>query len=86
MKGRNMDCDYDTDKVDEMTLALVYLTTVKDKHECRAWKTLDWDTLNRLHQKGYVSDPKSKAKSVVLSEEAARLSEELFNKHFGLTR
>jgi len=81
-----MDCDYDTDKVDEMTLALVYLTTVKDKHECSAWKTLDWDTLNRLHQKGYVSDPKSKAKSVVLSEEAARLSEELFNKHFGLTR
>jgi hypothetical protein len=49
----------------------------------RAWKGHDWDALNRLNEKGYISDPKSKAKSVVLSEEGERLSKELFEKYFG---
>lgn len=75
--------DYDEEKVDEMVLALLYLTTFRDKLEVRAWKGLDWDSLNRLHEKGYISDPRSKAKSVMLSQEGARLSEELFRKHFG---
>jgi hypothetical protein len=38
--------------------------------------------MERLYQKGYISDPKSKAKSVVLSEEGERLSRDLFEKHF----
>jgi hypothetical protein len=74
---------YDEEKVDEMVLALLYLTTFRDKLEVRAWKGLDWDSLNRLYEKGYISDPRSKAKSVGLSQEGARLSEELFRKHFG---
>lgn len=74
---------YDEEKVDEMVLALLYLTTFRDKLEVRAWKGLDWDSLNRLHEKGYISDPRSKAKSVGLSQEGTRLSEELFRKHFG---
>ena len=32
--------------------------------------------------RAYISDPKSKAKSVVLSEEGERLSRELFERHF----
>lgn len=75
--------DYDEEKVDEMVLALLYLTTFRDKLEVRAWKGLDWDSLNRLHEKGYISDPRSKAKSVMLSQEGARLSTELFRKQFG---
>lgn len=75
--------DYDEEKIDEMVLALLYLTTFRDKLEVRAWKGLDWDSLNRLHEKGYISNPRSKAKSVMLSQEGARLSEELFRKHFG---
>lgn len=39
--------------------------------------------MDRLHAKGYISDLKSKAKSVVLSEEGQRLSRELFARHFG---
>jgi Mn-dependent DtxR family transcriptional regulator len=39
--------------------------------------------MNRLHEKGYISNPKSKAKSVVVSDEGVRLAEELFKKHFG---
>ena len=57
------------DKVDEMTLALLWLTSFKDPVGVRAWKGQDWDTMERLHAKGFISDPKSKAKSVVLSEE-----------------
>jgi len=75
--------EYDKDKVDEMVLALLYLTSSRDKYGTRAWKGQDWDTMDRLHKKGYISDPKSKALSVVLTEEGARLSEELFYKHFG---
>lgn len=43
----------------------------------RAWTSRDWDALDRLHAKGYTSDPKSKAKSVVLSEEGERPAREL---------
>ncbi|MDZ7699600.1 MAG: DUF6429 family protein [Deltaproteobacteria bacterium] len=75
--------EYDKDKVDEMVLALLFLTT-HDKGT-RAWKGMDWDTMNRLHEKGYIGNPITKAKSVTLTDEGARLSEELFKKRFGLT-
>ncbi|MDZ7292246.1 MAG: DUF6429 family protein [candidate division KSB1 bacterium] len=77
--------DYDKDKVDEMTLALLYLTTFSDRYETRAWKGFDWETMNRLYEKDYISNPKSKAKSVSLSEEGIRLSKELFIKYFGIS-
>jgi len=54
-----------------------------DRHEARAWKGFDWETLNRLYEKGLISDPKSKAKSVALSDKAVKLSESLFGRHFG---
>lgn len=76
-----MECD--EKKIDEVVLALLYLTSFTDHGFVRAWKGHDWDALNRLHEKGLISDPKSKAKSVVLSEEGARQSEELFFKLFG---
>ena len=72
----------DEKKIDEMVLALLFLTSFTDDGFVRAWKGHDWDALNRLHEKGLISDPKSKAKSVVLSEEGARQSEELFAKYF----
>ncbi len=78
--------DYDRDKVDEMTLALLWLTSFRASVEVRAWKGQDWDTMERLHAKGFISDPKSKAKSVVLSEEGEKMSKELFAKHFVLKR
>ncbi len=59
--------DYDKEKVDEMVLALMWLVMHGDKYGVRAWKGFDWDTLDRLHEKGLISDPKSKAKSVALS-------------------
>lgn len=73
--------EYDKDKVDEMVLALLYLTMF-DENGARAWKSHDWDALGRLHEKGYISDPKSKAKSVVMTEEGAQQARELFEKYF----
>lgn len=78
--------DYDQDKVDEITLALLWLTSFKDPVGIRAWKGPDWDTMERLHLKGFISDPKSKAKSVVLSDEGEKRSRELFTKHFAFKR
>jgi hypothetical protein len=78
--------DYDGDKVEEVTLALLWLTSFKDAGGVRAWKGQDWETMDRLHSKGYISDPKSRAKSVVLSEEGEKRSRELFAKHFSLKR
>jgi len=44
--------EIDDEKVDEMTLALLYLTTFKDKYGLRAWKSHDWDVLNRRTRAG----------------------------------
>ena len=75
--------EYDKEKVDQATLALMWLVIESDKYGSRAWKGFDWGTLNRLHEKGLISDPKRKAKSVALSEEAVELSETLFKRLFG---
>jgi len=72
--------EYDREKVDEMVLALLWLTLAGDG---RAWKGHDWDALERLHERGYISDPKSKAKSVAMTEEGERRARELFARHFG---
>jgi hypothetical protein len=75
---------YDEDKVDELTLALFYLVAYGRKKGCgaRVWKGFDWDTLNRLHNKGLISNPIGKAKSVGMTEEGFLKSKELFEKHF----
>ena len=64
-----MAMEYDTDKVDEAVLALLYLTRCAERYGTAAWKSHDWDALNRLHEKGYIGNPVSKAKSVALTEE-----------------
>ena len=75
---------YDTEKVDEMTLALMWLVRWHDSFGPRAWKGFDWDTLDRLCDKGFISDPKSKAKSVALTPAGHERAKELFAKHFGV--
>ena len=75
---------YDNDKVDDLVLALMYLGMFSERSVRRAWKSFDWDALDRLHEKGYISNPKSTAKSVVMSDSGAELGESLFKKHFGI--
>ena len=76
--------EYDIDKLDQTVLALLSLT-LHDAGEFggRAWKGHDWDVLNRLHEKGWIGDPVSKAKSVVLTPESIEESKRLFAQFFG---
>jgi hypothetical protein len=76
--------NYDEDKIDEYTLSLLYLVA-HERHEglgARAWKGFDWDTLNRLHETGYISNPVGKAKSIGMTEEGFLKAKELFERHF----
>jgi hypothetical protein len=75
--------EYDKDKVDEYTLALLFLV-MHDENEygARAWKGFDWDTMNRLHDKGFMGNPVSKAKSVAVTPEGYKRAKELFESFF----
>jgi hypothetical protein len=74
--------EYDRNKVDDAVLALLYLNFHGDQNEVRAWKSFDWDAMDRLHEKGYIGDPKSKARSVIVTEEGQNIAKELFIKFF----
>ena len=82
MKEDN-ESDIDENKVDDAALALLYLTMHNDTFGTRAWKSIDWDVMDRLYEKGYISNPHSKAKSVAVTEEGEKKSKELFFKLFG---
>lgn len=74
---------YDVDRVDDVVLALLYLTSFRDKFDgVRAWKGHDWDALNRLHEKGYIGMPAAKAKSVAMSPEGFAQARALFAELF----
>jgi hypothetical protein len=73
--------ELDTNKIDEAVLALLVLGLHDGD---RVWKGFDWESMNRLHEHGYISDPRSKTKSVVLTVEgmarARHLLEQLFSR------
>ncbi len=77
---------YDEDKVDEVVLALLYLNTWQERKKpfevYRAWKGFPWEAMDRLHEKGYIDNPRSRAKSVMLTEEGVCKSRELFFRYF----
>ena len=72
-----------TERVDEAVLGLLLLGL---HHGCRVWKGFDWGAMERLHQKGSISDPVGKAKSVVLTAEGQREAERLFAQMFAARR
>ena len=75
--------DVDREKLCEVALAILGLTAFEDHAVVRAWKGMDWDLLDLLFAKGWIADPKGEAKSVILTDEGARLAEELLERHFG---
>ena len=70
----------DTNRIDDAVLALLLLGLHDGD---RAWKGFDWDAMERLAQKGFISEPQGKAKSVVFSEEGLARARELFEAMFG---
>ena len=71
--------EIDQEKVDEAVIALLYLTLHDD---FRAWKSFDWETLDRLHEKGLIDNPVNKTKSIVFTNSGLQKSEELFKQLF----
>jgi hypothetical protein len=74
--------EYNEEKVDDMILALLYLTSSTDKYGTRTWKGLDWKVLDRLYKKGYISDPREKGPTMQLSAAGAERSKRLFEENF----
>ncbi|HEY7297650.1 MAG TPA: DUF6429 family protein [Xanthobacteraceae bacterium] len=75
--------EIDKHRIDQAVLALLWLGLHDNG---RAWKGFDWQAMNRLHGKGYISNPVGKAKSVVFTEEGEREAERLFYELFGKRR
>ena len=75
--------DIDTDKLAEAALAILSLTL----HDTgRVWKSLDWDLMGLLEEKGWVVEARSRAKSVVLTEDGERLAAEFLRAHFARSK
>lgn len=74
------DMDLDEDKIDEAVLALLRLTLHDGR---RAWKGFDWDSMDRLHRKGWITDPVGKARSVSFTDEGLQRSKRLLEQLFG---
>ena len=71
-------------RIDEAVLALLYLGIFESLPVggARAWNSFDWDAMGRLQEKGLISDPAGKAKSVVLTETGLREAEAAFLRLF----
>ena len=73
------------DKIDEAVLALLYLGIFEldPMMGARTRKSFDWDAMERLHRKGLISDPVSKARSAMLTDtEWLRRAEAAFRRLF----
>lgn len=71
--------DLDTDKIDDAVLALLMLGA--SGH--RAWKGFDWAALDRLHERGYIGDPKTKDMAITLTDEGLTRGKRLLAELFG---
>ena len=69
---------FNEERAGDLVLALMQLTL---HEECRAWKSYDWDVMNYLHERGFITDPRSKAKSVILTHEGLMRSREMYVKY-----
>jgi hypothetical protein len=72
--------DLDDVKIDQAVLALLRLG-LHDR--VFAWKGFDWAAMQRLHERGYIDDPRGKQKSVVFTPDGLEESEHLLLKLFG---
>ena len=77
--GMDSRTNIDTDRIDETVLALLWLNLSATG---TAWKGFDWNAMDRLHERGLISDPVGKARSVEVTREGRREAERLFRELF----
>jgi hypothetical protein len=69
---------FNREQAGDLVLALMQLTLHEER---RAWKSFDWDVMNDLFERGFITDPRRKAKSVVLTDEGLARSREMYVKY-----
>jgi hypothetical protein len=74
--------EIDREKLAEAALAILCLSAFQDGPGVRAWKGMDWDVMNLLFERGWIQDPKSKAKSVVVTEDGLERAEQFLHQYF----
>lgn len=72
--------EHDKAKIEE---ALLALPGVFEFENGRVWKRYDFATMDALHAKGLISEPRGRQESVDLTDEGMRLAKELAAEHFG---
>lgn len=71
--------DAEAERIADAVLALLLLGLHGGN---RAWKGFDWDALDRLHRKGFISNPVGKAKSVAFTPKGLEAAEALYETLF----
>jgi len=70
---------YDETKIEDTVLALF---GVFEFEGGRVWKKFDFDVMNSLHAKGYITNPIGKAHSINLTSEGLAKAKDLADKLF----
>ena len=77
------DSTCDTDRLDDVVLALLWANSFEEEFGGhRAWKSLPWDALDRLHARGLIGDARRRAHSVALDPAAFERGRALFEQWF----
>ncbi len=74
------DLKMDEDKIDDAAIAILGLTLHDER---RVWKTIDWAITQRLWEKGLISDPTGKSKSILLTDKGMTLARAKLSELFG---
>jgi hypothetical protein len=69
---------FNRERAGDLVLALMQLTLHEER---RAWKSFDWDVMNDLFERGLITDPRRKAKSVLLTDDGLARSREMYVKY-----
>ncbi len=77
--------DMDKSKIADAAMAMLALTMFSEDGVHRAWKGIDWDVLDDLFQRGWIQDPKGKAKSVVFTAQGRAMALGCAQRLFGGT-
>ena len=64
--------EYDENRVDDMMLALLWLNMFDQGPGTRVWKRHDFKHMDRLHEKGFIDNPKGKTKTAMVTRKGVK--------------
>lgn len=73
--------EYDDKLIEEAVLALLVTFSYDNGN---VWKGFDFETMNRLHEQGFIDNPVSKRKSVWLTPEGLERGRQVADRLFGV--